>query len=260
MSNFKQVNALVVVALVFVLSTLSGCSSAVRAIKNKDLAVEAKMSDTIFLEAETLAEAMPAQGGNGAIFVRVANTSDFQDVDFKNIINGKLNQMGFKVTQSPKEASYSVAANLLYMGEKKEGIDGDAILAAGFGGAVIGASASAVTGSNWQRAGAAGLIAGAAAAGGEALVGGIFHVDEYLGVIDIQIKEEVAGGVKGAQDAEMTNGINTNIKTTRNIASDKQEYRTRIVVKAKQTRMDRAEAVGVISDRLGSQISGLFKM
>jgi hypothetical protein len=161
------------VMMVIAVALLSGCSSTMNAIKNKDLAVEAKMSDTIFLEAETLSDAM--QGAPGAVFVRVANTSDFQEIDFAEVMRARLTDMGYKVTRNPKEASYTVAANLLYRGEKKEGMDGDAILRAGFGGAVLGAGIAAVGGSDLRGAGAAGLIAG-----GEALIGGVFHVDEYL--------------------------------------------------------------------------------
>lgn len=230
-----------------------GCSSTVRAIKNKELAVEAKMSDTIFLDAEILTD-------DPKIFVRVANTSDFQDVDFSDLLKKSLSEQGHSIASKASGVQYQVAANLLYMGQKKEGMDTDSILKAGFGGGILGAGIAAASGSSLREAGAAGLIAGAAIAGGEALVGGIFHVDEYIGVIDIQIKEEVDGGVTGFQDAQMQNGMNTNIKTTRNIKSDKQEYRTRIVVSAKQTRMDRSEAVNVISARLASQISGLFRI
>ena len=249
----RGINLIFLITFLFSVSSLTGCSSTVRAIKNKDLAVEAKMSDTIFLDAEVLTN-------SPQVFVRVANTSDFQDVDFSDLLKKGLTHQGHVIVNKANGVQYQVAANLLYMGQKKDGMDSDAILRAGFGGGVLGAGVAAVSGSSWQGAGAAGLLAGVAVAGGEALIGGVFHVDEYLGVVDIQIKEEVEGGVTGTQDAQMQNGMNTNVQTTRNIKSSKQEYRTRIVVTAKQTRMDRAEAVGVISERLAAQIAGLFKI
>jgi hypothetical protein len=239
------------IALTLMLTT-TGCSSAVRAIKARDLAVEAKMSNSIFLDAETLTD-------NPTLFVRVANTSDFQDIDFAQLLRGKLEAMGYSVTRRAKDATYLVTANLLYMGEKKEGMDERAILQAGFGGAVLGASIAGLTGSSWSGAGGAGLIAGAAMAGGEALVGEIFHVDEYMGLVDLQVKEEVEGGVTGVQVANVQDGTSTSMQTTRSITAKRQEYRTRIVVKAKQTRMDRAEACNVIADRLSSQVAGMFK-
>ncbi len=242
-----------VAVVVLALFVLSGCSSTMNAIKNKDLQVSCKMSDTIFLDAECLT-------GGPKVFVRVANTSDFQDMDFKEVIVQKLREMGYEVTPAAKDAQYHVAANILYMGQRKEGMDGDAILRAGFGGAVIGATVAGVSGSSLRGAGAAGLIAGAAVAGTEALVGSVFHVDEYLGVIDIQIMEEVEGGVKGTETANVMQGTSTAKEITRQITEKRQEYRTRIVASAKQTRMDRNEAVSVLSERLGAQISGLFKI
>lgn len=248
--SIKMVAAgLIVLALV----PLTGCSSAVRAIKARDLAVEAKMSDTIFLDAEVLTD-------NPKIFVRVANTSDFQEIDFAEMLKSKLTAMGYVVTPSAKQAAYLVTANLLYMGEKKEGMDPESMLHAGFGGALMATSMAGVMGSSWRGAGSAGLITGLAVAGGDALVGEVFHVDEYLGLVDLQVKEEVDGGVTGTQEANLQDGIGTSLKTTRNIQSKRQEYRTRIVVKAKQTRMDRVEACNVIAGRLAQQVAGMFNL
>lgn len=237
---------------------LTGCANTIKAIENKDLAVDAKMSDTIFLEAESLAEAM--QGSNGAIFVRVANTSDFQEIDFKNLLTNKLTKMGYNVTPNPKLASYQVTANLLYLSEAKEGMSMSSVVQSGFGGAVLGASVAGLSGSSWKSAGVAGLAAGLVAGAVDGAAGMMWKVEEYIGITDIQIKETVPGGVEGTQVASMANGSNTQVNTTRNIKTDKQEYRTRIAVSAKQTNIDRNEACNVIADRLASQISGLFKM
>lgn len=248
-----EVKGFVVTLVVLVALAMTGCSAGVRAIKARELKVEAKMSDTIFLDAEVLTE-------EPTIFVRVANTSDFQDIDFSDLLKNRLETMGYAVTRSAKKATYHVQANLLYMGETKEGMDPDAMLRGGFGGAALGAAVAGISGSNLRGAGAAGLITGAAVAGGEALVGGIFHVDEYFGMCDVQIKETVEGGVTGTQVANLQDGTGTALQTTRNLASSRQEYRTRIVVKAKQTRMDRVEACNIIADRLANQISGMFKI
>ena len=232
---------------------LTGCSSTMNAVKHRELSVDAKMSESIFLDAETLTE-------TPKIFVRVANTSDFQDVDFSQLIREKLGSMGYDVTMKAKEAQYHVTANLLYMGEEKEGLNGESILKSGFGGVIAGAAVAGASGSSYRGAGAAGLITGAVLAGGDALAGSIWHVDTYLGVVDLQIKEEVEGGVTGIQEATVSDGSTTVKNTTREVSEKRQEYRTRIVVSAKQTRMDRAEAVAVVSQRLADQVSGMFRM
>ncbi len=249
---------MVLMGLCLMVATLTGCANTMKAIENKDLKVDAKMSDTIFLEAEQLVDAM--DGSDGAIFVRVANTSDFQEVDFKQALVEKLSLMGYKVTPNPKIATYQVTANLLYLNEAKEGMNMQSVVGSGFGGAVLGASVAGLSGSSLRGAGIAGLATGLVAAGVDSAAGALWKVKEYIGVTDIQIKETVPGGVEGIQNSSLANGIGTNTNTTRSFKSNKQEYRTRIAVNAKQTNIDRNEACNVIADRMASQISGLFKM
>lgn len=249
---------LLLLMVVMSCAVLSGCANTIKAIENKDLAVDGKMSDTIFLDAESLAEAM--KGSNGAVFVRVANTSDFQEIDFKDLLTNKLTAMGYNVTPNPKLASYQVTANLLYLNEAKEGMNMASVVQSGFGGAVVGAVAAGLGGSNWQGAGVGAMAGGLLASAVDGAAGMMWKVKEYIGVTDVQIKETVPGGVEGTQESAMANGIGTTTNTKRNVKSDKQEYRTRIAVNAKQTNIDRVEACNVIADRLASQISGLFKM
>jgi hypothetical protein len=53
-------------------------------------------------------------------------------------------------------------------------------------------------------------------------------------------------------------GSATTLKTQREVKSAHQEYRTRIVVLARQTNIDRQEACRAIADRLAAQIAGMF--
>ncbi|MDT8420104.1 MAG: complement resistance protein TraT [Desulfuromonadales bacterium] len=250
---YKKHRTVALVALVIMMALLVGCSATMNAVNNRELAVEAKMSETIFLDAEALTD-------EPKIFVRVANTSDFQEIDFSQQLIERFGAMGYQVTRKAKEADYLVTANLLYMGEKTSEIDPESMFTAGFGGAGIGALAAATSGSSLRGAGTAGLAVGLASAAGSAVIGGVFHVDEYYGIVDLQVKETVEGGVAGVVKANVQDGSSTSTQTTRNIQDTRQEYRTRIMVKAKQTRMDRTEACGVIMDRLSSQISGIFKI
>jgi hypothetical protein len=84
-------------------------------------------------------------------------------------------------------------------------------------------------------------------------------VDSYVGLVDISIKESVEGGVKGTEVSDVSQGSSNNIHTERTISDSRQEYRTRIGVKAIQTNINREEATKAISDRLATQIAGYFK-
>ena len=83
-------------------------------------------------------------------------------------------------------------------------------------------------------------------------------VDTYLGTVDIQLKERVDGGVTGTMNTNAKQGSSTTLSTTRKIKSSFQEYRTRIVVKAQQTNINRDEACQAIMNRLASQVAGMF--
>lgn len=246
--NIKIANFFIATIIsTFFLTSLSGCGGTMKAIQNREMSLTAQMSDTIFLDAETLMN-------NRKVFVRVTNTSDFQEIDFHGTITGKLFAKGFSVTNNPSEADYLIQANLLYLGEEKEDMTADGMLAGGFGGGLAGSA----IGSGW-RANTAGALGGAvvgSVVGG--LAGSMIHVDTYVGTVDIQIKEIVEGGVEGVMETNAQQGSSTTLRTQRNIKSSHQEYRTRIVVQAKQTNIDRQVACNAITDRLGIQIAGLF--
>ncbi len=233
--------------MIAMLVGFSGCAGTMQAIENRDMSLSAKMSDTIFLDPETLTK-------HRSVYVRVTNTSDFQEIDFGELLKGKLTAKGFQVTDTPSEAGYIVQANLLYMGEEKKGLTAEGMLAGGFGGALAGSA----IGGGWRAplaAGAAGAVVGSVIGG---VAGSMIHVDTYLGALDVQVKEIVDGGVTGVVKTNAKQGSSTTIETERKVKSPYQEYRTRIVVKARQTNIDRNQACRAIADRLAAQIAGLF--
>lgn len=223
-----------------------GCAGTMQAIENRNMTLTAKMSETIFLDPDTVST-------HRKVFVRVTNTSDFQDIAFADILKAKLEAKGFAVEQTTADA-YTIQANLLYMGQESQSMTADGMLAGGFGGALLGST----IGTGW-RANAAGGAAGAVVGG---LVGGLIasaiHVDTFFGTVDIQIKEPSGNRVSGTVTTQAGQGSATTVTTQSAIASDKQEYRTRIVVRARQTNIDRQAAASAIADRLSTQIAGLF--
>ncbi len=244
----KSLLFLPLLALVVATMSMTGCA----AISHRNLEVHAKMSDTIFLEPEVLESNKP-------IYVRVTNTSDFSEIDFGQAIKDKITAAGRKVTTNPKDASYLLQANLLYLGEQKKDMTMEGAVAGGVGGALAGAMIANGNGIRNYGGGLTGLAVGAAGAGLGALAGSLVHVDTYVGVVDVSIKEAVEGGVRGTEVSDLKQGASTNKHTEREIKDTRQEYRTRIGVNAVQTNINRAEASKSISDRLATQIAGYFK-
>ena len=241
------VKAIALVMLVVMLATVSGCAQTMQAIEHRSLNVGVKMSDTIFIDPVSLSK-------NRNVYVKVTNTSDMQEFDFYNLLKENLAQKGLTVVNDASSAGFIIQANVLYMDYAKQGLTGDGMLAGGFGGLLAGAS----LGGTSRDAAALGLIGGALGAVGGGLIGSMFKVEEYIGAIDVQIQERVEGGVRGKMITDAKQGTATQLHTEREVKSDYQIYRTRIVAKAKQTNMDKMEAARIISDRLAKQIAGMF--
>jgi hypothetical protein len=245
----KKITSMPVVTLLLAAAlALPGCA----AISHRNLDVQAKMSDTIFLNPEVLESGKP-------VYVRVINTSDFQEIDFGKLIKDKITAAGRRVTTNPKEANYLLQANLLYMGEQKKDMTMEGAVAGGVGGLLGGAAIARSAGITSYGGGLTGLAVGAAGAGLGALAGSMIHVDTYLGFVDISIKEAVEGGVNGTEVSDVRQGSTNAIHTEHSVKDTRQEYRTRIGVKAVQTNIDREEATKNISERLAAQIAGYFK-
>jgi hypothetical protein len=241
----KRITAIFV--LMILIPSLMGCAQTMHAIEHSKMTVTANMSDTIFLDAVNLVK-------NRTAYVRVANTSDMQEIAFEEILCERLRQKGMELVNDPSNAGYIIQANVLYMNYEKQGLTADGMLAGGYGGVVAGA----VMGGDWK-----GSLAGAAVGGiAGSLIGGAigsaFKVETFFGAVDVQIQEKVEGGVKGTVVTDAAQGSATRLQTEREVKSDYQTYRTRMVAKAKKTNIDRAEAARVISEKLAHQIAGIF--
>lgn len=225
---------------------LSSCAGTFQAIEHRNLETEVKMSDTIFLDPEI-------KYSGRDIFLEIRNTSDMQDIDFQSIIESRLKEKGFNIVQNPIGATYRLQVNVLYIDPSREGLTAEAAAAGGFGGAVIGAA----TGRGSTRA-TGGLIGTAVGSLVGAAVGSQFKIDSFIGITDIQIQEKVPGGVKGSMTTNAAQGTSTDLRTSRQINSDYQTYRTRIAIEAKETNMDKIRAAQVISEKLAAQIANMF--
>ena len=242
------IKVVTLIVLSFLLLSLAGCgANLVQAVENRNLTLQAKMSDTIFLNPEELAR-------NKNVYVRVTNTSDFQEIDFADILKRKLAARGCAIIDDPSKTGYIIQSNLLYMGAEKKGMTADGMIAGGVGGALAGST----IGGTWKAASAAAFGLGIAGAVAGAVVGSMIHVDTYFGAVDIQVKEAAQGAVKGVMTTDAQQGSSTTLHTERQVNSNFQEYRTRIVVTARQTNIDRMEACNAIADRLAVQIAGMF--
>lgn len=231
--------------------SFSGCSAMETAIKKKDLDVQTKMSETIFLE--------PVATGKKVVYFDFKNTSD-QQMEVKSAIAAAFSNKGYKITDNPEEATYMLQGNILKVG-KSDLRETQNFLGSGFGsgaiGAIGGAAAGyAATGSNNTAIGL-GLAGAAVGFVGDALVKDIM----YAIVTDLQIRERPLAGevVTQTQQANLAQGSSTTTK--QDIQGGKVEwktYRTRIVSTANKVNLEFEEAKPVLESALARSVSGIF--
>ncbi|MDD5212451.1 MAG: complement resistance protein TraT [Sulfuricurvum sp.] len=225
----------------------TGCGAAHTAIKKRNLDVQTKISETIFLE--------PTEPEKKVIFVDVRNTSD-KDIAVKDIITNALISRGYSITTSPQKAYFMLQVNVLQVG-KTDLREAQSALEGGFGGAVVGATAGYAMHNSNSNAAAGGLIGAAVGVVADALVDDTY----YSMITDVQIRERPMLGevVTQTQNAKIKQGSSTNVnQDIQGGKVDWKTYRTRVVSTANKVNLDFAEAQPVLQDALGKSLSGLF--
>lgn len=244
--SFLMIGILSLVAIQF-----TGCGAAHTAIKKRNLDVQTKMSETIFLE--------PTEPEKRIIFVDIRNTSD-KDIEVKTPIINALKGRGYIITDTPQKANFMLQANVLQVG-KTDLREAQGSLSNGFGGAVSGGMIGATTNYAFngtdRRTVAAGLAGAAIGFLGDALVDDTY----YSMITDVQIRERPLVGevITQTQSAKIKQGSSTSVN--QEIQGGKVEwktYRTRVVSTANKMNLDFAEAQPILQDALGKSLSGLF--
>ena len=231
------------IVLIFAVQ-LIGCGSLNTAIKKRDLDVQTKMSESIFLE--------PVAPEKRIIYVSIRNTTG-QSLNLKSRIIGTLVSAGYKVTQDPEQANYMLQANMLKL-EETDLRTADQNLDGGFGGAIIGSLA----GGSSQSKSNTGLILGSLL--GTAIDALVEDV-HFTMVTDIQVRERPLKGetVRQSQDAALSQGSSTTVlQSSDSFEVQWKKYRTRVVSTANQVNLKFDEAIPMLENGLAGAIAGIF--
>jgi len=242
---------LIVSLIVLTMVSFSGCSAMNTAIKKRNLDVQTKMSDTIFLD--------PVAPSNRIVYFDLRNTSD-KEMHIKNAIKQAFIAKGYKVTDDPTKATFMLQGNILKV-SKTDKREVASYLGSGYGAALTGAAAGAAAGYSLSGSGktATGVALAGAALGfiGDALVDDTF----YVMITDLQIRERPLKGevITQTQQAKLAQGTSTNVQ--QNIQGGEvhwKTYRTRIVSTAEKMNLKFDEARPVLEKSLVRSISGIF--
>jgi len=250
MTFFYSVNFKKIVALGTLMVFLAGCGALHTSIRKRNLDVQTKMSDTIFLD--------PVSPEKKVIYVQVRNTSDKDNFDIEKPIKEAMTKNGYRVTDNPDEAYYRLQANVLRVARTNPE-EAQQMLASGYGDAVAGAGAGA----------AAGVVTGGAGGG---VAGGIMgmlgtvaadaFVEDvmFVAVTDIQLVEKAPEGVIIRSDSQqnLAQGMAGTQSQTYSEVGKFKKYRTRVISTANKANLEYEEAADSLTQGLAKSLSGLF--
>ena len=236
-------NLKIVLCSLLLIFAFVSCSTMHTVVSKRNLDVQTKMSDTIWLE--------PAAANERTIFVQVKNTSG-KNLNIEQKLINVLTSKGYRIVNDPAEAKYWLQANILKVDKvnlDNENGFSDAVLGAGIGG-VLGAqrSGGAYTALGWGLAGAAiGTLA-------DALV----NDTAYAMVTDILITEKTGRNVQTATRNSVKQGNSGSMTSTSSSTSNMEKYSTRVLSTANQVNLNFNSAIPILEDELGKVLGGIF--
>ena len=241
--------------LAVLVATLAGCAAVHTSIAKRNLDVQTRMSDAVFLD--------PVAPDKRTVFVQVRNTSDKPNFDLERPIRNAIAAKGYQVLDDPEAAHYKLQAQILSV-SKASVTAAEAALNGGYGaplaGMVAGATAGVATGGSTQNMAVAG-VAGAVVGGlietvANAAVQDVF----YVAITDVQISQKARAGVTGQRDLQVdaSQGIGGEETTTFSEVTDEKRYRTRVMSTANKVNLQYEEAAPELNAGLTRVLAGLF--
>lgn len=230
---------------------LAGCSATTTAIGKRNLDVQTKMSETVFLD--------PVAPNQRTVFVQVRNTSDKPDFDIEPAVKASVESRGYQVVDDPAKAHYLLQANVLQAGKNSDS-SAEKTFAGGFGGTIVGGAAGAGVGRVISDDPSV-IIGGALAGAALSAVADAFVQDVTYSVIsDVQVSERTAPGVIVTESArqDLSEGTSGNRVLSSTETSDWKRYRTRVMSKAEKANLTFEEASPDLVAGLTRSIANIF--
>ena len=228
-------------------SLISGCGAASTAIEKRNLEVQTKMSDSIFLE--------PVSPQKQIVYVKIRNTTD-KNINIENQIKAAIQAKGFKVVENPEEAYFMIQSNVLQIG-KIDGTDSDSTLKSGFGGGLLGAGVSMATGGSGNNIGIGAAVGALVGVLADTMVKDIY----YSMVTDVEIRQRPSIDESVSQHESNYSDQGTASTVSQNVSTNNAQwkiYRTRVVSTANQVNLEFEEAQNELSKGLVKSLSGLL--
>jgi hypothetical protein len=212
--------------IISAISFLCSCTATSTLISKRDLDVQTKTSNAIFVE--------PVVKSARTVFLEVrSGVQEFDRHQFVQFINNEFSQNpgGYRLVDDPEAAQFHMQAFVLNLEKASESAAKQALGQGYLGGAVLtGAAVGAAIDHNnrFRGAGVGGLAAGAA----DFIAGAVVKDVYYMLVVDLQVSEKTA--------------------------QDRQAYQTRIVTTANKANLKLEDAAEPMFQKTAFAISSFF--
>ena len=252
MLNPKALFRLLMVGAILI--SLYGCAAMQTSIAKRNLDVQTKISTAIFVDA--------VKRDKRTVYVDIrSGVMEFDRRAFKKAVLAQFanNDNGYRVTDDPDAATYHLNIFVLTL-EKASPTAAEAQLKKGYvgGSAVVaGAAAGSLMGNNRGKSALGGaLVAGV----GESIANAFVQDVTYMLVADVQIKERTHNGVIVRKDTKISTREGDAGGSTQRVseATNRKEYRTRIVTTANKANLTMEEAQPLMFQKTAYAMSGFF--
>ena len=248
-------NIAVFLILAALVTVLTGCAAVHTSIAKRNLDVQTRMSDAVFLD--------PVGPDKRTVFIQVRNTSDKPNFDLEGPIRSAIIAKGYRVLDDPDAAHFKLQAQILSV-SKASVTAAESALQGGYGapltGILAGATAGVATGGstrNMAVAGVAGAIVGGLV---ETVVNAAVQDVFFVAITDVQLSQKARAGVTGQRDLEVdaNQGIGGSETTTFSEVTNEKRYRTRVMSTANKVNLKYEEAAPELNAGLARVLAGLF--
>lgn len=254
MTRFNRLfRFLATAAVITSLVSLFGCAALHTSIAKRNLDVQTRTSTAIFVD--------PVKREFRTVYIDIrSGVMEFDRRAFKRSVLQEFSQNdnGYRVTDDPDAAQYHMTVVVLTL-EKASPTAAELALKKGYvggtgGGLIAGAALGARRGGNAMVTGA--IIGGVA----ETMANAFVQDVTYLLIADVQIKEKTRKGVIVRKDTKISAKVSDAGTSTQRVteATNRKEYRTRIVTTANKSNLELAEAQELMFKKTAYAMSGFF--
>ena len=236
-----------------VITVLSGCAAVNTSIAKRNLDVQTKISTAVFVD--------PVKRAKRTVYVDIrSGVMEFDRNAMSKVVHDTFaqNANGYRITDDPDEAQYQMNIFVLKL-EKASPTAAELALKQGYSGDVAaGAGAGAVMGADHGAKGAVG--GGILGALGTTAANAFVQDVTYMLVADVQIKEKTRKGVIVRKDTKISAKVSDAGSSTQTVseATNKKEYRTRIVTTAEKVNLELPEAQDLMFKKTAYAMSSFF--